>query len=138
MAIFSKTIKNRNLETTQNVRDESLKPRHRNSKSQDGADALKSEREEVRIAYPKEGEIISGPRYAFQIGTIPQAISVEISIDGGEWKPCRESLGLWWHDWEDFNDGAHQAQARIHKNGPTIAFSALRNFIVSKEVPSRQ
>ncbi len=137
MAIFSKAIKNRNSETTDD-REASLKPRHRNSKSQDGADALKSERQEVRIAYPKEGEIISGPRYAFQIGTIPQAISVEISIDGGEWKPCRESLGLWWHDWENFNGGAHEAQARIHKDGPAIVFSEVRRFIAAKEAPTRQ
>ncbi|OGR87028.1 MAG: hypothetical protein A3J74_03065 [Elusimicrobia bacterium RIFCSPHIGHO2_02_FULL_57_9] len=84
----------------------------------------------INIAYPIEGEIVSSPHYTFQIGTAPEAMRVAVSIDGGEWQPCREALGLWWHDWQDYQPGRHQIQVRIEKERGRMEISPIRRFLV--------
>ncbi|MBI5623850.1 MAG: hypothetical protein HY924_08735 [Elusimicrobia bacterium] len=39
--------------------------------------------------------------------------SVEASIDGGTWKPCRYLMGYWWLDWDCKKTGPHRVVARI-------------------------
>lgn len=92
------------------------------------------ESETVRVEYPREGETLAHPSYTFQIGTVPEALRVEVSIDGGEWRPCRESLGLWWYDWEGYASGSHEAVARIEKDKEGILISSRRRFSV--QLPS--
>ena len=65
------------------------------------------------------------------MSAIPETASVELSIDGGQWLACRESMGLWWHDWEAYGPGEHKAVARIHEGGADIKTSDLRRFTVS-------
>lgn len=85
----------------------------------------------VRVEYPQEGELLGRPYYTFRIGTIPEANNVEVSIDQGDWKPCRESLGLWWYDWTDYAEGEHILIARTRIGHDISAISAPRRFKVA-------
>ena len=84
----------------------------------------------VRVEYPQEGEALARPGYTFRIGALPEAYAVEVSIDQGEWKPCRESLGLWWYDWADYADGEHTLVARSLIGGGVWSTSTVRHFTV--------
>lgn len=86
----------------------------------------------VRVEYPREGETLTHSTYTFQIGALPEAHDVEVAIDNEDWKPCRESLGLWWYDWADYTTGEHVLVARSRSNGnDTAATSAPRRFAVA-------
>lgn len=73
---------------------------------------------QVFIDYPREGELVRPGHYSIRVGTVPAAASVELSIDGGVWIPCRESAGYWWYDWSGFEIGPHQIQARAQGESP--------------------
>jgi len=84
---------------------------------------------QVAIDFPQQGERIVSPDYTFRIGA-KTAGAVEISIDGGEWRPCREAEGYWWYDWSGYEPGKHKAVARVHpENGREIP-SETRRFVV--------
>lgn len=85
----------------------------------------------VRVLYPKEGEVITSPTYTFHIGAIPEANNVEVSIDQGDWKPCRQALGLWWYDWADYEPGYHVLLARTRIGNDMTATSAQRQFMAA-------
>jgi hypothetical protein len=85
---------------------------------------------DVWIEFPQEGETIAHARYTFQVCACASAMTVEVSVNGGPWLPCRESMGLWWFDWEDCADGEHAAAARIHKERGQTAESEPRRFSV--------
>ncbi|MDP3544486.1 MAG: hypothetical protein Q8T11_18630 [Elusimicrobiota bacterium] len=82
----------------------------------------------VRVECPGEGEEIAGTTYSFHIAAAPGTLGVEISIDQGEWLPCREALGLWWYDWTGFSKGGHQAAARAFVGEGIMASSSPRLF----------
>ena len=71
-----------------------------------------AKKESITIDYPLEGEIITSSCYALRI-TTKSSSGVEVSIDGKEWLPCRESVGFWWFDWSGYNAGPHNVVARI-------------------------
>jgi hypothetical protein len=87
----------------------------------------------VRVEYPREGDVLTHPTYSFQVAALPGAKQVEVSIDNGEWRPCRESLGLWWHDWSGYADGYHVLSARTRISSDMSSVSAPRRFSVSKK-----
>jgi hypothetical protein len=82
----------------------------------------------VRVDYPVEGEIVTSSRYTFRFKT-PAASGVEISVDGRDFVPCRESVGFWWFDWSGYQAGPHTAQARV-RTGKRWVTSDLRHFMV--------
>lgn len=84
---------------------------------------------DVTVDYPKEGELITSPDYVFRIGARPTH-AVEISIDGGEWQPCRQAGGYWWFDWSGYKAGKHQAAARIQPENGDKATLETRRFRV--------
>jgi hypothetical protein len=84
----------------------------------------------VRVECPHEGDVIDGPSYTFHIAAMPGAEGVEVSIDQGEWLPCREALGIWWYDWTGFAPGAHELTARTRSGDGISAASNLRRFTV--------
>jgi hypothetical protein len=84
----------------------------------------------VRVEYPREGEMLAQPHYTFHIGAIPEANVVELSIDQGDWAPCRESLGLWWYDWTDAPKGEHVVVARSRVSDDLWIVSEPRRFSV--------
>lgn len=68
---------------------------------------------EITIDHPKNGEVITHKaHYAIRVGTPNQGI-VEISIDGGNFVPCRHSVGYWWYDWVNIPLGEHTIVARL-------------------------
>ena len=85
----------------------------------------------VRVDYPQEGETLALASYTFRIGAIPEAAGVEVSIDQGDWRPCRESLGMWWYDWTDGASGEHVLIARTRRGTDLTATSGPRRFSVA-------
>lgn len=81
----------------------------------------------VIIDYPLEREIISAPVYTFRLSALTPE-SVEISFDGQEWRPCRESVGFWWYDWAGYQGGTYTVQARMVGKDGRITSSKLRQF----------
>jgi len=84
----------------------------------------------INIEFPREGEVVAPPVYTFQIVAAPGAGEVELSIDQGDWLPCRESLGLWWFDWSDFDKGVYEVIARTRTAEGVYTVSAPRQFRV--------
>ena len=84
----------------------------------------------VRVEFPGEGEAIARPSYTFQIAATPGVNGVEVSIDHGDWMPCREALGLWWYDWSGFGMGEHELTARSRMGNGLSTSSAPRLFLV--------
>ncbi|MDO8716974.1 MAG: hypothetical protein Q7J73_09265 [Dehalococcoidales bacterium] len=70
---------------------------------------------EVRavLDHPQQGEKITAPQYTFRVGTIGDIARVEISLNEGSWRPCRNSVGYWWYDWADYAGGRYQVVARL-------------------------
>ena len=89
-----------------------------------------SARLEVTVDCPHEGEIIVSSEYTFRIGTVPEALRVEVSLNRGEWQECRESLGLWWFDWSNYAPGGYRLEARIHAEGGKTVVSLPCRFRV--------
>lgn len=87
-------------------------------------------RPSVRVEYPGEGEVIAPPSYTFHIAASPGAIGVEVSIDEGDWKSCREAFGVWWCDWSAFEKGDYEVVARARMRDGTTSDSAPRRFSV--------
>jgi len=84
----------------------------------------------VSVSYPNEMEIISNLNYTLQIAVGEPAQAVELSIDQGDWRPCREGLGLWWYDWSGYDSGEHEAVARLRRPDGTTILSEPRIFEV--------
>ncbi len=84
----------------------------------------------VQVQFPGEGEVISGLSYTFHISAAPGTEGVEVSIDNGDWMPCREALGLWWYDWSGFDKGEHELAARTQMGDGISANAAPRRFAV--------
>lgn len=82
-----------------------------------------------RIDYPRPDERIDLAGYAFRIDA-PGGARVEVSIDGGDWRPCRAASGYWWFDWDGYRAGEHEIRARAAFGGaqphecPTRRFTA--------------
>lgn len=83
----------------------------------------------VSIECPCDGEAVARPFYTFKI-VADSATGVEVSIDQGDWMPCREALGLWWFDWSGFDAGEHELTARTHIGDGLKISSAPRHFRV--------
>ena len=83
------------------------------------------------INHPKEGEKVSRGHYAFNIGA-SGASRVEVSVNNGPWQPCRESLGIWWHDWTASKPGDYTLRSRAYGADPreNPVTSELRRFTV--------
>lgn len=86
----------------------------------------------VLVEFPDEGETLIGTSYAFRISATPAAKAVELAIDRGDWRPCREAVGYWWYDWSGYKDGEHEAAARTHVGAAISVNSAVRKFTVQR------
>lgn len=83
------------------------------------------------IDYPLEGETVTAGEYTMRVTAPPQASRVELSIDGGDWEPCRLTDGRWWYDWRSFREGPHDVIARCHGGNECPRLSEPRDFGVS-------
>lgn len=109
-------------------------PRKRNDEARPKVSAPKKKRGAtarastslVTIDYPQENETIIHPSYAIRISA-DAGSTVAVSIDGGEWRPCRHAVGHWWLDWVDNTRGPHQIVARLcNSDGTELAQSEPR------------
>ena len=85
----------------------------------------------VRVEWPGEGHVISQLGYTFNIEAEPGAQAVEVSINTGDWLPCRQALGLWWFDWTGYAKGDYELVVRCRTDQGPSTFSALRRFSVA-------
>jgi len=84
------------------------------------------EQDIVQIDYPKNNEEISiGTGYTVRIFAT-ECQSVEISVNDGEWKPCRNASGYWWFDWDEIEEGRYKLYARMIKDNGEIIVSKRR------------
>ncbi len=75
------------------------------------------------VDYPAQGEKIAGPQYTLRVCAPPAAGSVEVSVDHGDWQPCRSSVGYWWFDWAGYEPGEHELIARARTLDGTLLLS---------------
>ena len=82
------------------------------------------------IDYPQEDEVITSQHYTFRMSAAISAVKVDVSIDGGNWQPCRKSQDHWWFDWENYTSKRYAMHARLHSIDGSKHFSSLRRFVV--------
>ena len=83
----------------------------------------------VYIDHPGEGEKVLTGHYAVRIG-VDRSNCAELSINGGDWVPCRKSVGYFWYDWWPNKSGSYRLVVRAKlQDGSTIK-SPVRTFTV--------
>lgn len=83
----------------------------------------------VTLDYPLPGEQVRPGHYAVRVAAKPE-VSVEVSVDGGPWQPCREAVGFYWFDWTPSEAGPHTLVARAKNGSPRFAKSEERAVVV--------
>lgn len=92
--------------------------------------AVKNSEGRAVLDHPQQGEKITTPHYTFRMGTIGDIARVEISLNEGPWKACRNAVGYWWYDWADYAGGRYQVVARAHAKDGQIFTSEPCKFQV--------
>lgn len=83
----------------------------------------------VAVDFPQESERVTSPQYTFRIA-VDGAERVLVSVDEGQWQPARKAAGYWWFDWQGYEPGLHQLEARAFRPGERPATSETRRFVV--------
>jgi hypothetical protein len=83
----------------------------------------------VAVDFPRDGERVVSREYAFRVSAEAQG-HVEVSIDDGAWRPCRQAAGHWWCDWSGYGAGAHTVFARVTVHKRRRILSERRDFSV--------
>lgn len=91
---------------------------------------LQMQLKELGIDYPQHGEALAPGPYSFRITAPADAKEVRLSIDDGEWKPCRVSNGNWWFDLPEPTPGEHVAVVRVIEADGSLIVSQPRLFQV--------
>ena len=86
----------------------------------------------VRVEFPQEGETVVSPEYTFRILAPEATVTVDVCVNQGDWLPCREAVGLWWHDWNTEGDGEYEVVARVRQGDGTVMVSEPRIFFVKR------
>ncbi|TBR26113.1 hypothetical protein EPO15_00740 [bacterium] len=86
----------------------------------------------IRVEFPIEGETLVSPDYTFRVMAPEAAVTVDICINQGDWLPCREAVGLWWHDWNTLENGEYEVVARARQQDGTVTVSEPRIFFVKR------
>ncbi len=84
------------------------------------------------LDYPLQGEKISAGQYSVRVAA-PGAKAVEVAIDQGDWRACREAVGYWWFDWSGYEAGEHEVVARVRTPEGRVARSEPHEFFVAFE-----
>ena len=85
---------------------------------------------DLQVKWPCEGNVIAQPGYTFHIEAGPEAQEVEVSINMGNWLPCRKANGVWWYDWSGYAKGDYELEARCRSDQGVSTLSSLRRFSV--------
>jgi hypothetical protein len=83
----------------------------------------------VTVDFPESSGRVVSRDYTIRISTEAQG-GVEVSIDDGAWRPCRQAAGFWWHDWSGYGAGSHSVFARVRHPNRRGIISERREFIV--------
>ena len=86
----------------------------------------------VRVEFPLENEALDGPSYTFRLIAPAAAVTVDVCVNQGDWLPCLEALGLWWHDWDVTDTGEYAVVARARQEDGTVTVSEPRIFFVKR------
>ncbi|MDE2038403.1 MAG: hypothetical protein KGO96_02670 [Elusimicrobia bacterium] len=90
----------------------------------------KRESARLSVDFPRQGEIISFPTYTLRLSAPQDLKNVEVSIDGGAWRACRQAEGFWWYDWSDYDDGEHSIVTRVElREGRMLASEPHQCFV---------
>lgn len=84
----------------------------------------------VKVEFPQENEVVARPSYTVRIAAPLELERVEMSVNGAEWVPCREAMGLWWYDWSNFEPGLHRLVARVVDENGEILEEVERQVVV--------
>lgn len=85
---------------------------------------------QLSVDFPEQGEKITSPRYALRL-SVPEGVKrVDVAIDQGDWKPCRNTGGHWWYDWSGYESGEHEVVSRIETEEGLRISSEPREFFV--------
>ena len=92
--------------------------------------------QKVTTDYPRQNDKISSVCYTIRLSA-PQGVKkAEVSIDQGDWLPCREAIGHWWYDWSGYSDGEHEVVARITlQDGNVIRSEPCEFFVIPQPKP---
>lgn len=85
---------------------------------------------QASIDFPQENETVTSPCYTLRIAAPADAERVEVSIDDGDWRLCREAGGHFWYDWSNYANGRHEATIRIQPRGSRRVAVETRGFNV--------
>lgn len=77
------------------------------------------------IDYPQQDETLLCPQYTIRL-TAEKARYVEVSINNGEWQPCRINSGYWWYDWHLMGPGSLSIIARMKTSDSTWQQTSVR------------
>lgn len=89
----------------------------------------------IRLDYPQPGEEIQSPHYTLRFAADATPRAVEVSIDDGPWRACREALGHWWFDWSGFGSGEHGLALRVTCADGTVELTRERPLLVRLSEP---
>lgn len=90
----------------------------------------------IIVDFPQEKEVISSAEYTLRLGASPDAQNVEVSIDGGDWRACRQAVGYWWFDWSGYSKVAHKLSARVMTQDGRTIYGDPRAFSVRLPKPA--
>lgn len=86
------------------------------------------------IDFPQEGEDVREGYYTIRV-SCPSPSDVEVSINNGEWLPCRLAAGYWWFDWQPFGSAPVKLEARSRTRQGEWKKSDVRTCQVIDESP---
>ena len=105
--------------------------RHRVKKAQ------ASVRTQLSVEYPRQGETIASADYTFRINAPEDVQRVEVAINQGDWRPCRQSAGFWWCDWSGYENGEHEITARlVTAEGRVVSAEPHEFFVQLQKQPA--
>jgi|SRR3569832_2595938 len=85
---------------------------------------------QLSIDFPLQGDTITGADYTVRVSAPLDSRQVEIAVDQGAWKPCRQASGFWWFDWAGYESGEHELVARlVTAEGRTISTEPHEFFV---------
>lgn len=84
----------------------------------------------LAVDFPRQGERIASREYTLRVSAPEDIKRMDVSIDQGDWLPCRKSAGYWWYDWSGYDSGEHEILARIETSDGKFVSCEPHEFLV--------
>lgn len=85
------------------------------------------------VEFPRKDERIASTDYTIRVSAPESAEKVLVSIDEGEWQPCRPAVGYWWYDWSGYGNGEHRIVVSLETAQGTRVVSEPHEALVDLE-----